>query len=1459
MSSFLDCLSSDSKEGSPEQEKLLSGDQTQQSRAMSRDETVPPSIQVIQQRQLSINDIPWSNTLTFYLNGTTIELHNPNPSTLLAHYIRDTAGLHGTKLGCEEGGCGACTVSLTKKEGTRSVNSCLRPLCANDGMGIMTVEGIGSIKTGLSVEQQSIVENNGTQCGYCTPGWVANMHALNESKAENGTTSMSEKEVENYFDGNICRCTGYRPIMKAAFSATAACPSACPGKQSGTPCHHGVGPLNSGCGGNKGESSPMVAIEDLAVGSKSKSKVAAKCTPLGSRRNKELVNKHQPQPLRFQDPSSGDTWYRPVTFEQMCTVIRETSQVSPQAQIQFIGGNTSIGVTKYLNQSAPYNTADAYDVFVDINDILELQQESFDVSTRQLTVGSAKTLSELMAMLNQYGNSGATGEDVDHSSVFSVTSRHLGLIANTQVRNAGSWAGNLGIFNRHQSFPSDAVLALTLAQATLTVSDMAGQLSTLTMDQFLQLPPDAFLSNSTAVTTECLIIVAVTIQESQPPTAGARSLVTESYKICVRDHNAHAQVNAGFSFVLDAPKERGGGAHGGLGYQSAVNIGRGQLAARPRRGASAAPVCLSARIVYGGVSNKTFVATRTQQVFANATMSSAVLQQALVALQNDLMESGGGISAGFGDPEYRVSVMQTCLYRSVLRCYGAENLPPNLRSVLLPFEKPPSSGIELFDETGTGPLHKAVIKLEAKAQSTGEARYASDEPLPAQGLCAAMVYTTQASGKIKSIDPAVALGMPGVVSFLSAKDIPGTNFVGNIALKLFLDIGDDAACIGNPVGMIIASTPQLANDAQRFVRVTYEVTSSTPDLITNLTDSIAKQAFYDLGELPGTTLIECGDVNSALESAPYRSKGSTRTSGQSHFYMECQTAISHRKDGEFYEITCGTQNPTGVQKFVSNLLGIPNHHVTVNCPRVGGGFGGKINHSTSTAAASCLASSITGRPVKIFNSRTSDMYQNSGREDLQFDYEVGYTSEGLITAVTYDIYVDAGMDAGDATGSLNMCMNWADNGYHLPNYRAQAKVCFTNTPSRTYCRAPGVVQSALATSVIVERVAMELGMDIEEVQHKNLLQNGDKTIIGQEVQDSTLEQCWQTLLQRSNFKARQAQVEQYNKDNLWRKRGIAVEPVKYGIEWAGYDAGVQLGVYRADGTVSVTHSASEIGQGVNTKVAQTVATALNLPLDMVRILVTSTDKLANGGSTGGSATSEVCCQAAVLACEKLLARLNAVADPNRTVAQWVELVKSTPCDVSMNVEGWYSPTQNPSGEHFQYFVWGACVSEVELDVLSGQVHTLSSEILYDCGQSLNPDVDIGQIEGGFVMGLGYICQERVQYDEKGLLDSVGTWEYKPPLAQDIPSVLNVTLLANAPNRQGILRSKAVGEPSFVLSNSIYFGIKTAIMSARRDQGNSSGRPQRGAAATFVDIPVPMTIDVRQQACLVDPSRFVVPN
>lgn len=252
-------------------------------------------------------------------------------------------------------------------------------------------------------------------------------------------------------------------------------------------------------------------------------------------------------------------------------------------------------------------------------------------------------------------------------------------------------------------------------------------------------------------------------------------------------------------------------------------------------------------------------------------------------------------------------------------------------------------------------------------------------------------------------------------------------------------------------------------------------------------------------------------------------------------------------------------------------------------------------------------------------------------------------------------------------------------------------------------------------------------------------------------------------------------------------------------------------------------------------------------MSYIRVVQTSTQRIANGGSTGGSSTSEVCCQAAVDACNIINARLVSTKQAHPDLA-WPDLLSRVSSEVSLNAEGWFSPKGNPNGNMFQYFVWGACVSEVELDVLSGMVHVLSSEIVYDCGKSLNPAVDVGQIAGGFVMAMGYFLQESVSYAADGSLQSIGTWEYKPPLAQDIPSVFNLTLLRRTPNTSGILRSKAVGEPCIVLANSVFFAVKMAIAAARVDAG----------LTRFVDIEAPMSIDVRQQACAVEPRRFDMP-
>lgn len=521
-------------------------------------------------------------------------------------------------------------------------------------------------------------------------------------------------------------------------------------------------------------------------------------------------------------------------------------------------------------------------------------------------------------------------------------------------------------------------------------------------------------------------------------------------------------------------------------------------------------------------------------------------------------------------------------------------------------------------------------------------------------------------------------------------------------------------------------------------------------------------------------------------------------------------------------------------------------------------------------------------------------FLTAGREGWVADYEVGYNDDGQIIALKYKFYVDAGMDDSDTIGSIYMGMNWADNAYFFPNYQGIAKICYTNTPPRTSMRAPGVVQTCLFTEMMMERIASELKVPLNIIQQRNFIGDGKKAICGQVITDCTLPTVWSTLMERSCYDSRLAICNQYNDHNLWRKKGIAITPVKYGMGWSGYNAGVQLGVDSNDGTVVICHSGCEIGQGINTKAAQAVAMALGIELSLVRVLSTSTDRVVNGGCTGGSGTSEVIVQAALNACQTLNNRLDpyrkASSSPSpvssslhrMSTDEWVSLLSSLPSSVSLNTEGWYSPDSNPNGQFFQYFVYAALVTELELDVLSGEVHVKSAEMVYDCGQSLNPAIDIGQIEGAVVMALGYFLTERMTYHPStASLLTTGTWDYKQPLLQDIPGVINITLLKNKYNVSGILGSKAVGEPPYIVSNSIYFALKMAIRSARMDAvlmkqrhhqqqqqqmmmsmtttTNNNDDVSVGEMVSDVfELDVPATIDTRQLSCLVTSDRFVMP-
>jgi xanthine dehydrogenase/oxidase len=517
--------------------------------------------------------------------------------------------------------------------------------------------------------------------------WVTNMHALNLVINDEGIFP-SKREIDAYLDGNICRCTGYKPILKAfqTFShhpasspehnhdhshAPHTCPGICASKDN---CQKGF----CGSGGRDQD------LED--VGGNSHATFAAGAKSLKRKRDQKLVEEYVPQPLLFYNPISNKRWIRPVGLDQLCAVLTEYS--NSILRVQLVGGNTSIGITKYLNDSAPYNTADSVDVYVDINEVPIMTIQQYDETSGTLTVGSAVSINTLLSLLQKFAPStdhsnnpptGCFNSEINHHSIFSVTAHHLSRIANTQVilvdfiffyhqlrfflqvRNAGSWAGNLMIFLQYKGFPSDALLALATAKVMLQLCDLNGSVSYIDMVSFIEYDYEDFLSQGLMIVALIICEPSVKRQTQQVP----KYTITETFKVAQRAANAHPHVNAGFNFEITPMKD-------------------------------AAPLCTSARVVFGGVSKRTFVAKRTEKVLTNSRIQMSTLKQALSALELDLNEVGE--NDAYGNQIFRHSVMQNYLYQALLRCYPVHQLPHNVLSAVLPMIKPASRRlfIEVF-------------------------------------------------------------------------------------------------------------------------------------------------------------------------------------------------------------------------------------------------------------------------------------------------------------------------------------------------------------------------------------------------------------------------------------------------------------------------------------------------------------------------------------------------------------------------------------------------------------------------------------------------------------------------------------------------------------------------------------------------------------------------------------------
>jgi xanthine dehydrogenase large subunit len=718
---------------------------------------------------------------------------------------------------------------------------------------------------------------------------------------------------------------------------------------------------------------------------------------------------------------------------------------------------------------------------------------------------------------------------------------------------------------------------------------------------------------------------------------------------------------------------------------------------------------------------------------------------------------------------------------------------------------------------------------------TGEAVYIDDMAEPAGTLHAYLGLSTVAHAKIVSMDLSEVEQAPGVVAVLTARDVPGVNDVSPTGLHDEPILPEDyVQFFGQPVFAVVAETREAARRACQKARIEYE------ELPAILAPAQADPANPRLVTKPMT--LKRGNAAEAIASAPRRLKGQANVGGQDHFYLEGQIAFA--MPGEDMDVTVysSTQHPTEVQHMVAHALGVQSHSVTVEVRRMGGGFGGKETQANLFAAIAAIAAKKLNRPVKIRPDRDDDMTATGKRHDFLIDYEVGFDDEGNILGVDFSYAARCGY-AADLSGAVtDRALFHCDNAYFYPAVHAASKPLYTNTVSNTAFRGFGGPQGVVGAERVIEEVAFAVGKDPLEIRKLNFYGTDDRNVTPyhQTVEDNIIHRIIAELEQSADYVARRQQIAEFNANSPVIKRGIALTPVKFGISFTAThfnQAGALVHVY-TDGSVHLNHGGTEMGQGLYLKVAQIVAEEFQIDVEQVKVTATTTGKVPNTSATAASSGTDLNGMAAQNAARQIKDRLidfaakkhgiakeqivflpNRVRIGNEEIA-FAELIREAyMARVQLSAAGFYKTPkihwdrEKGQGNPFYYFAYGASCSEVSIDTLTGEYMVERVDILHDAGRSLNPALDIGQIEGGFVQGVGWLTTEELVWNDKGRLLTHAPSTYKIPLASDRPKIFNVQLADWSENvEKSVHRSKAVGEPPFMLGISVLHALSDAVAS-----------------------------------------------
>jgi xanthine dehydrogenase large subunit len=755
-------------------------------------------------------------------------------------------------------------------------------------------------------------------------------------------------------------------------------------------------------------------------------------------------------------------------------------------------------------------------------------------------------------------------------------------------------------------------------------------------------------------------------------------------------------------------------------------------------------------------------------------------------------------------------------------------------------------------------MNKPSPHESARLHVTGEAVYIDDMQVSDQLLTGRVVCSPHARAGIKSFDLTDAKKIAGVHAVLCAKDIPGVNQMGPVVKDEPCLAEDGVSFVGQAVFLIAAETNEQCIEAERLIKVEYEAHDPVLDIET------AMEKDEPLG--PPRT-IESGNIVEGLKTAEHVIEGELKTGAQEHWYLESQVALCIPGEEDEMQVYSSTQHPSETQAVIADVLGVGKNQVVVEVRRMGGAFGGKETQANHTACWTALLCQATRRPVKIRLFRDDDMIMTGKRHRYLIKYKAGFNDHGKVTAVNFELNSDGGAAVDLSFAIMQRAMLHVDNAYYIPHFKVTGNVWKTNLPPNTAMRGFGGPQGMAAIETVVDRVARFLKKDAADIRRINFygIDNDNVTHYGEVVENNRLFTIYDQLMFTSEYRKRRGEINAFNASHEFYKKGIAITPVKFGISFTTTflnQAGALVHVYQ-DGTILVNHGGTEMGQGLHTKIQGIAAAEFGVSVDKVKVSATNTSKVANTVATAASSGSDLNGMAVKNAIEKLKRRIAEVivgvfsekenGDPStiddirfendlifdsKYPDRKMPFAEAIPLmflnRVSLSATGYYRTpgiawdTKKGKGKPFFYYAFGMAVTEVIVDILTGYHTVLRTDILHDVGDSLNTRVDIGQVEGGFIQGLGWVTTEEVKWDDKGNLLSHSPDTYKIPSVQDIPKDFRVSLLRSAPNPVGtIRRSKAVAEPPFMLALSAWLAIKDAISAV----GNHEIEPEFSLPAT----------------------------